>query len=379
MKIHYELEGAPNSPVLVFSNSLGSDLRIWKEVSYHLLPYFRILRYDTRGHGKSTKEKGHYTITDLGTDLLNVLDELKIKTFCFCGVSLGGLVGQWLAINHPDRLEKLVLSNTAAKIGTEEKWNDRIRTIKDRGFEDIVKETLQRWFSEEFLKNNPDKKEEMKNMFLQNNPNGYIGCCAALSGTDLNGEINNIKSPTLIITGKDDAVTTIEDAEKMGDKIAESIIKILPGCHIQPVENAELFAAELIQFLVGKDSGTLGMHIRRSVLGVDYVDRAIKNTNDFNSDFQKLVTEFPWANIWSRPGLTKHQRSLITLAMLIPLNRTDEFKMHLRAALNNGVTLDEIREIIMHSTIYCGFPAANESLKIAQEILKEEGFNFNKE
>lgn len=379
MEIHYEIEGTPNSPVLVLSNSLGSDLRIWQEVSYHLLPYFQILRYDMRGHGKSDTQTGDYSIAELGTDLLNVLDKLKIKTFSFCGVSLGGLIGQWLAINHPQRLEKLVLSNTAAKIGTEAGWNERIRVIREQGFQSILDETMHRWFSERFLENNPDKREEMKNMFLQNDPEGYIGCCTALREADFSDKIKNINVPTLVITGRDDEVTTVQHAETLADQIPEAITKVLSGCHIQPVENPEIFAVELIQFLVGKDKAATGMHIRKSVLGLNYVNQAIQNTNTFNADFQKLVTEFPWAAIWSRPGLTKHQRSLITLAMLIPLNRPAEFKMHIRAALHNGVTLDEIRELILHSSIYCGFPAANESFKIAEQILKEEGFSFNEE
>jgi len=378
MPMYFEIEGAPNSPVLVFSNSLGSDLSIWKDVTYYLLPYYRILRYDTRGHGKSTSVSGDYSIGELGADLLKLLDQLEITTFSFCGVSMGGLVGQWIALHYPNRLEKLILSNTAAKIGTEDKWNDRIITVEEQGFQSIVEETLSRWFSQEFVKQHPKKKEEMQSMFLQNNVLGYNGCCAAIRDVDFRHKVQNINTPTLVITGEDDAVTTIQDAEFLGSKIKIANIKILPGRHIQPVENPEAFSEELIQFLTGKNVLERGMHIRTSVLGKDYVDRANQNINDFTADFQKIVTEFPWATIWSRPGLSKHQRSLITLAMLIPLNRPAEFKMHVRAALNNGVTLNEIRELIIHSSVYCGFPAANESLKIAQDIISKINIDIDK-
>jgi 3-oxoadipate enol-lactonase/4-carboxymuconolactone decarboxylase len=371
MKTNYKIQGTPNSPVLMFSNSLGSDMGMWDELVPYLLPYFRVLRYDTRGHGGSEVPDGEYTIAQLGEDVINLLDDLNIDKVYFCGLSMGGLIGQWLGIQRPERLHKLIISNTDAKIGTNERWNDRISTISSKGMEAIVEATLEKWFTDAFRKENPKRVNETKTVFLANDTRGYCGCCAAIRNADFRDEIKNISVDTLVITGDEDEVTNVSAAEKLQELIPNAQLKVFHARHLASTELPKEYAQTLINFSIGKGTFARGMHVRRTVLGNAHVDRSIANKNEFNSDFQEFISNYAWGEIWTRPGLPKHTRSLITLAMLIPLNRKAEFKMHVRAAFNNGVSKDEIKEVCMQSGIYAGLPAANEAIHSAEEVFKE--------
>lgn len=369
-QMNCKIEGTPNSPVLVFSNSLGSDIGMWDEVVPLLLPYFRVLRYNTRGHGANS-DSGYadFDIAQLGRDVMDLLDDNGIESAHFCGLSMGGLIGQWLGINHSARLKNLVIANTAAKIGTADTWNTRIETISQNGLEAIVDATMERWFTENFRKNNPQCAAEMRAMFLRSNAKGYARCCAAIRDADFRADLSRIAVKTLVIAGDQDPVTNVEQAEFLANNIPGARLNILPARHLSGAELPERFAETLLDFLVGKNTFERGMHIRRTVLGDAHVDKAIANINELNVDFQEFITKYAWGEIWSRPGLGKRERSFATLAMLIALNRKAEFQMHIRAALNNGVSPEEIREVILQSAIYCGLPAANEALHTAAEIL----------
>lgn len=378
MKTNYKIQGTPNSPVLMFSNSLGADFKMWDELIPYLLPYFRVLQYDTRGHGKSEQTEGPYTIEMLGKDVVDLLDDLSIEKVFFCGLSMGGLIGQWLGINHPERLHKLIISNTDAKIGTADRWNDRINLIKEQGMQAIANATMEKWFTEDYHKTNPLRVAEMAEIFLANNIEGYTSCCAAIGAADFSASIKTISVETLIITGDEDAVTNVNQAEKMQQEIPNAKLKVFHARHLPSTELPEEYAQTLINFIVGKDTFERGMHVRRTVLGDKHVDKANESKNKFNTDFQEFISHYAWGEIWTRPGLSKHHRSLITLAMLIPLNRTVEFKMHLKAAFNNGVTVNEIKEVILQSGIYCGLPAANDAMHSAEEVFENLGIDFKK-
>lgn len=376
MRTHYQLEGTPNSPVLVFSNSLGTDLTMWDAVVPLLLPYFRILRYDTRGLGKSEVTDHPYSIAQLGQDVITLLDELGFEKVHFCGLSMGGQIGQWLGINHGHRLHKLVLCNTAAHIGTVVGWNERIELIQNEGLKAIWGSTQKVWLRESFIEKNALFLRGVESMFLQNSVKGYAHCCAAVRDADFRNDVEEIKSTTLIIAGDEDPATTVADAEFMFKHIADAQLAILPARHIPSLEQADLFAEALVDFLVGTNTFERGMHVRRTVLGDAHVDRASKNINEFNGDFQNFISHYAWGEIWTRPGLPKHNRSLITLAMMIALNRGAEFQMHVKAALHNGVKVAEIKEVILQAGVYCGLPAANEAYHLAQTVFKENNINF---
>ncbi len=371
MHTNYKIQGTPNSPVLVFSNSLGSDMTMWDELVPLLLPYFRVLQYDTRGHGDSDTTTGVYGIDLLGQDVIDLLDDLKIEKVYFCGLSMGGLIGQWLGIHHPERLLKLIISNTDSKIGTVAAWNERIETISTNGMAAIVDATLVKWFTDTFRKENPTRVAQTKRVFLANNPKGYTGCCAAVRDADFNGQLKDISLDTLVITGDEDEVTNIVQAKILADAIPNSQLKILPARHLASTELPEIYAELLIDFIVGSDPFERGMHVRRTVLGDTHVDHSLRNKNELNTDFQAFISRYAWGEIWTRPGLPKDIRSLITLAMLMALNRKAEFKLHIKAALNNGVSIEEIKEVILQAGIYCGLPAANEAMHSVEEVFKE--------
>lgn len=371
MKTNYKIQGTPNSPVLMFSNSLGATMAMWDELIPYLLPYFRVLQYDTRGHGESELTEGPYGIEQLGNDVIDLLDELNIDKVHFCGLSMGGLIGQWLGINHPERLYKLIISNTDSKIGTAEGWNERIKIINENGMSSIVEGTMEKWFTEAFHNSNPCRVAEMTQLFLANRTDGYTACCAAIGTADFRDAIKTISVETLIITGDEDAVTNVPAAEKMQEEIPNAKLKVFHARHLPSTELPDEYAKALIDFIVGEATFDRGMHVRRTVLGSEHVDKANGNKNEFNTDFQEFISHYAWGEIWTRPGLPKHNRSLITLSMLIPLNRKAEFKMHVKAAFNNGVTVAEIKEVILQSGIYCGLPAANDAMHSAEEVFKE--------
>ena len=371
MKTNYKLQGTPNSPVLIFSNSLGSEMLMWDELVPFLLPYFRVLRYDTRGHGGSEITPEPYSIALLGQDVIDLLDELKIDEAYFCGLSMGGLIGQWLGIHYPNRIKKLIVSNTGAKIGNDERWNDRIETIKAKGMQAIVDDTMERWFTESFRNHNPQRVAETKAMFLRSDILGYSNCCAAIRDADFRESLSQVSVETLVITGDEDPVTNVAQAEFIAENITNARLKVLHARHLASTELPEEYAQVLIDFIVGESTFEKGMHVRRSVLGNAHVDRANGNINDFNADFQQFISNYAWGEIWTRPNLSKHSRSLITIAMLIALNRKAELKMHIRAAFNNGVSIAEIKEVLMQSALYCGLPAANEAFHTAEEVFKE--------
>lgn len=368
MKTNYKLQGTPNSPVLIFSNSLGSEMLMWDELVPFLLPYFRVLQYDTRGHGGSEITPEPYNIALLGQDVIDLLNELKIDEAYFCGLSMGGLIGQWLGIHYPNRIKKLIVSNTGAKIGNDERWNGRIETIKANGMQAIVDDTMERWFTESFRDHNPQRVAETKAMFLRSDILGYSNCCAAIRDADFRESLSQVSVETLVITGDEDPVTNVAQAEFIAENIPNVRLKVLHARHLASTELPEEYAQVLIDFIVGESTFEKGMHVRRSVLGNAHVDRANGNINNFNADFQGFISNYAWGEIWTRPNLSKHSRSLITIAMLIALNRKAELKMHIRAAFNNGVTIAEIKEVLMQSALYCGLPAANEAFHTAEEV-----------
>ncbi|MGR3811784.1 bifunctional 3-oxoadipate enol-lactonase/4-carboxymuconolactone decarboxylase PcaDC [Jiulongibacter sp. NS-SX5] len=366
--MNYKISGTPNSPVLILSHSLGTTMEMWDAVVPHLTPYFRVIQYDTRGHGGSEKTDEPYTIALLGNDVLQLMEQLGIEKAHFCGLSMGGLIGQWLAINAPDKISKLIISNSAARVGSEDAWNERIKLVEESGFESFEKASMEKWLSNDA----PDSvRVKLSRMFLSNDKKGYSNCCAALGKADFRDSRDKIKCPTLIVTGEDDPVTTVEDANFLAEEIGNSEVKIIPGRHIPAAEFPKVYAETLIHFLVGSEIKEKGMHVRRTVLGDAHVDRASSNINDFNGDFQEFISKYAWGEIWTRPGLPKHTRSLITISMLIALNRPKEFKMHIKAAFHNGVSKEEIKETILQSALYCGLPAANDAFHLAEEVFND--------
>ena len=370
-KLHYRLDGPADAPLLVFSNSLGTDLSLWAAQVPVFARNFRVLRYDTRGHGQSSVSSEPVTLKALANDVTALVDHVGAERFSFCGISLGGMTGMELALRQPERLNALVLSNTAARIGTPETWNARVESVRSHGMQSIVDASMDRWFTAGFRSKHSGIIAHIRECFVNTPPDGYIHCCEAIRDTDLRELVSGIRVPTLVIAGSQDPATTVEDARFLAEKIAESKCIEMRAAHLSNVEAAQDFSEAVSSFLLERDLFSKGMSVRRAVLGDTHVDGSLVRLNDFNREFQDLITRYAWGEIWTRPGLPRHTRSLITLALMVALNRGEEFRIHVRAACNNGVTRDQIKELLLQTAIYCGVPAANAAFLAAEQVFAE--------
>ena len=250
--LNYQIDGPSDAPVLVMFNSLGTDLGMWDVQIPELSKSFRVVRYDTRGHGKSSVTEGPYTIEQLGKDVLALLDELKVEKAAYCGLSMGGLIGQWLGINAPTRFTHLVLCNTAAKIGNAEGWNSRIDTVTaggEQAMRDLRDGSIARWFTPEFSAANPQVADRIVSMLASTNPAGYAANCAAVRDGDFREQLGLIQAKTLIICGTGDAVTTPEDGRFMQARIKDAQVIDFHAAHLSNVEAGDAFTQALLNFL----------------------------------------------------------------------------------------------------------------------------------
>ncbi|PAU62784.1 3-oxoadipate enol-lactonase [Pseudomonas sp. PIC25] len=252
--LNYQLEGPAGAPVLVLSNSLGTDLHMWDVQMPAFTEHFRVLRYDTRGHGASGVTPGPYTVEQLGRDVLALLDALDIPRAHFCGLSMGGLIGQWLGIHAGERLSKLVLCNTAAKIANDEVWNTRIDIVLKGGqqaMRDLRDASIARWFTPAFAEAQPVQAAHITAMLAATSPEGYAANCAAVRDADFRETLGAIAAPTLIVCGSQDPVTTTENGRFMQARIAGAELAEFTAAHLSNVEAGDRFTRRVLDFLLG--------------------------------------------------------------------------------------------------------------------------------
>ena len=247
--IHYQTFGDANKPALLFSNSLGTNLSMWQPQIDYFKDQFFVICYDTRGHGQSSAPQGPYQLQDLGVDVIELLDALNVNKAHFCGISMGGLTGQWLAIHYPERFDHVVICNTAAKIGTEQAWLDRAKLVREQGLEPIAQTAASRWFTENFIQNRAVVVENLSQNLAQGSVEGYANCCEALAKADLRDEIKSIHLPVLIIAGQQDPVTTVEDGRFLQQRIKNSQLFEINASHISNLEQSHVFNQSLSNFL----------------------------------------------------------------------------------------------------------------------------------
>jgi 3-oxoadipate enol-lactonase len=252
---YYQFDDFGNHEVLIFSNSLGTDLSMWEDQVDILSHHFNILRYDTRGHGQSIDSKNQnqiepfeYSIATLSQDVLGLMNYLKIEKAHFCGLSMGGLIGQWLGINAPDRFEKIIIANTAVKIGNADGWNQRIKYVAENGLESITTATAERWFTESFRTQQPEIIKQVLNNFAKTDLVGYAACCAAVRDADFRTQLYNLEVPTLVISGSKDPVTTVEDAKFLAKRIPVASHVSLSAAHLSNIEKGEEFSKLILHF-----------------------------------------------------------------------------------------------------------------------------------
>jgi 3-oxoadipate enol-lactonase/4-carboxymuconolactone decarboxylase len=377
-RLFYCLEGIAGRPILVLSHSIGTDHAMWDPQVPDLLPYFQVLRYDTRGHGASDSPKGEYSIEQLGADLIGLVDALGISKFAFCGLSLGGAIGQWLAAHAPDRVTGLVLANTSPQFGSPANWNTRIAAVRKGGMASIIDMAMQRFFSPETIQSSPEAAS-VRSVLLGTDPQGYIGCCAALRDADQVQSLRKINAPTLIVVGDKDVSTPWSGhGEILAREIPGSRVVHLPAAHISNIERPRSFTAALLEFLRPqassqdsfKDPLQAGLETRRAVLGDAHVDKSIANTTEFNRDFQELITRYAWGTIWTRPGLSWRTRRLLVLAITAALGRWEEFALHVHAGLAHELEPCDVKEVLLQTAVYAGVAAANTGFKIVNELDK---------
>ncbi len=385
--LFYDLTGPADAPVIVFSNSIGATLEMWDEQARDLAPHYRVLRYDTRGHGRSPVAlkdgaPAPVTMDTLADDLAGLLEALGIARAHVVGLSLGGMTAQALATRHPERVHGLVLMATAACMPGDnpaKDWADRAALVQTKGMEAIAATVMSRWFTPAF--HTHPRALATAERFRATPPEGYAACCHAIGAMDLRPGLPGITAPTLIVAGADDPATPPAKAEEIRALIPGAELLVLSrAAHILNIEQADATNRHLRAFLdsltpdaAASTSGfDAGLANRKAVLGVEHVERSLANAGPFATPWQEFITRTAWGEIWGDPTLPWKTRSLTTLAITLALNREEEFKLHLRPALRNGVTLPELRAFLLHCSVYAGVPASNGAFRWVRDVLGSE-------
>ena len=249
VELNYRIDGDAGLPWLVLSNGLGLDLTMWAPQIPALTPEFRVLRYDTRGHGASSTLAQPFAIERLGRDVLDLLDHAGVARTHFCGFSLGGMIGMWLGIHAPQRLNRLVLAHTAARIGPQSMWNERIDTVNAKGMQAISDAAMRRWFTAGFIASHPAVVNALKATMEKTSALGYVSCCAAIRDADFQDAVARISAPTLIISGSQDIATTPGDAHFLAKQIAGAEAVEIDAAHLANIERPQEFSEALRTFL----------------------------------------------------------------------------------------------------------------------------------
>ena len=252
IRINCELSGKKKAPVVVLSHSLACSMLMWRPQLERLEPRFRVLRFDTRGHGSSDAPAGPYTLAQMVDDTVGILDKLGFDRVHFVGLSMGGMIAQGLALRHPERIEQMVLTDTTARIPAEAQpaWQERIDAVHKGGMQAVAESTLERWFTPEYLKQNPPEVDEIRQQILATPIAGYFGCSAAIRRLNYLDRLSAIQTPTLIMVGADDPATPVAAAEAMHAQIKGSKLVVIPdAAHLSNIEQAKIFNDNLIEFL----------------------------------------------------------------------------------------------------------------------------------
>nr|WSY57671.1 4-carboxymuconolactone decarboxylase [Streptomyces sp. NBC_00886] len=419
--LQYRFDGPEDAPVLILGPSLGTTWHMFDRQVPELAKQWRVFRFDLPGHGGSP---AHPTgsVSDLADRLLATLDALGVQRFGYAGCALGGAAGLELALRHPERVASLALIAASPRFGTADEFRQRGVIVRTNGLDPIARTSPDRWFTGGFAAAQPAITEWAVQMVRTTDPGCYIAACEALAAFDVRSELGRIGVPTLVLVGSDDQVTGPAEARTLVAGIPDARLAVVPGAsHLVPVEQPAAVTDLLVrhfstawqpaydhstgqiaiaavpvkpvlaappqiapiaeiapppavppQVMGRPDPYDAGIKVRREVLGDAHVDRALAQADEFSGDFQDLITRYAWGEIWDRPGLDRRSRSCVTLTALVAGGHLDELAFHTRAALRNGLTPAEIKEVLLQAAVYCGVPAANSAFKVAQEVIREE-------
>ncbi|WP_230993760.1 bifunctional 3-oxoadipate enol-lactonase/4-carboxymuconolactone decarboxylase PcaDC [Streptomyces endocoffeicus] len=380
---HHNLTGPPTAPPLILGPSLGTSLTVWEPQLPALARRHRVLRWDLPGHGGSPAaplpSDGSATIDDLAALVLRLADDQGWERFAYAGISIGGAVGLYLAAHHPDRISRLSVVCSSARFGEPAVWRERAALVRAEGTEAMVASRPGTWFSRDFART-PVGAALIEDLRATDRA-GYAACCDALAAYDMTADLEKITAPTLVVAGRDDPATPPSHARHIADAVpGASLLEVAGAAHLAGVERPEAVTGALLTHLNGpapsrpRDDASrhdAGMAVRRAILGDAHVDRAVARTTPFTARFQDFITRYAWGEIWTGDGLDRRTRSCITLTALIAHGHDAELAMHIRAALTNGLTREEIGEVLLQSAIYCGVPAANSAFATAQRVFDD--------
>ena len=370
---YYRLTGVAGGPVVVLAHSLGLDHGMWDPQAGALEPHVQVLRYDLRGHGATDAPAGDYSIEQLSRDVLGILDALHIRQFAFCGLSIGGMIGQSLAVTAPGGLTRLVLANTTARMSDPSVMETRRRTVLEQGMSPVADAAVARFFSPEAVAADGPAVAWARRTLLATDPVGYAGCCAAVRDLHQTHMLPSIGTPTLVISGDlDQSMPWEAHGQVLATGIPRAQVVRLRAAHVSNLERPRSFTAALLTFLLPRADGSVetGMPVRRAVLGDAHVDRSVAAATDFTREFQALITRFAWGTIWARPGLDHRTRRMLVVATTAALGRWEEFRLHVRAGLAAELEPCDLEEVLLQVAVYAGVPAANTGFQIASEELE---------
>lgn len=358
-------------PVLVLGPSLGTSVdTLWGEAGAALADEFDVHAWDLPGHGRAEPARTAFSVADLAEAVLAALDTVTAGRFAYAGDSIGGAVGLHLLLDHPDRVSAATLLCTGARIGTHETWAQRAALVRSEGIEAVVADAPGRWFAPGFPQRRPEVTTRLVAELRAVDPESYALACGALGAFDVRNRLDEIDSPLLAVAGAHDQPTPVASLREIADGVRGARLVVLENAaHLAPAEDPARVACLIAAHSRGAGYDA-GMRVRRAVLGDAHVDRA--TTTDLTREFQEFITRYAWGEIWTRPGLDRRSRSMVTLTALVAGGHHEELAMHLRAARTNGLTDEEITEVLLHTAIYCGVPAANTAFRIAQRTLAED-------
>ncbi|MEU9734178.1 4-carboxymuconolactone decarboxylase [Streptomyces sp. NPDC048002] len=429
--LQYRFDGPEDAPVLILGPSLGTTWHMWDRQVPELTQQWRIFRFDLPGHGGAPAYPAG-SVAEIAERLLATLDGLGVQRFGYAGCALGGGVGVELALRHPERLASLALIAASPRFGTADEFRQRGVIVRTNGLDPIARTSPERWFTHGFAAAQPAITDWAVQMVRTTDPGCYIAACEALAAFDVRAELTRVGAPTLVLVGSEDQVTGPAEARTLVAGIPDARLAVVPGAsHLVPVEQpaavtdllvrhfstawqpaydsstgqvalpahaakpvpatapvpvaavpvppqpapiAEIAPAPVPVPLAGgrPDPYDAGIKVRREVLGDAHVDRALSQADEFSGDFQEFVTRYAWGEIWDRPGLDRRSRSCVTLTALVAGGHLEELAFHTRAALRNGLTPVEIKEVLLQAAVYCGVPAANSAFSVAQQVIREE-------
>ncbi len=385
-RIYYRIDGRGDAPPVLMVSSLGSDHGMWNPIMPALSQAFRVIRIDKRGHGASDVVQGDYTIEMLGRDVLAVADAVGIQKFHYAGVSIGGMIGIWLAAHATERVQRLLLANTSAQVA-KGSYDERITQVLLGGMPAIADGVLGRFFTPGYAAQRTEHFETVRQTLLSIDPIGYAGCCAAIRDMDLVPLLARITAATLVISGSHDPATPPQMGQQIAQVIPGASYVELATAHFSHSEQPARFTDLMVRFLRGEavsagindpalrqrteqDRFSQGLERRKQVLGAAYVEDRLTRTSSFTARFQDLVTRYAWGEIWASPVFSDSHRRLLVLAMCIGQGRWEEFRLQVEKGLASDLQSAELEELLLQAAVYCGVPAANTAFHHANELLK---------